>query len=229
MKQQTNVDEKDYIFFKIVRKIYRVVTETPMRLRLKNRNLTILAPTCIGGVIYHHLGLKFMSPTVNLWMTEDDFFLFVQNLDYFIQQEVLFYQQDEELDYPWGIINGEKKGEKIIVHFNHHKKFNDAVADWNRRKNRINLNNIFVIASTMGGENSEKIRRWETLIPKVKGLVVFTAKNYPQYSYCLQLSQFKDRECCPSYMVEGVSRVLKVHAWEKDFDYVNFLNTGKVK
>lgn len=67
------------------------------------------------------------------------------------------------------------------------------------------------------------------MLEKVKAPVIFTALDYPEYEYCLQLSSFKDKDCCPFYMVEGVGRILKVHALEKDFDYVTFLNIVKVK
>lgn len=36
------------------------------RLRLENSDITILSNNCIGGIIYHKLGLRFKSPTINL-------------------------------------------------------------------------------------------------------------------------------------------------------------------
>lgn len=32
-------------------------------LRLKNKDFSILTNHCMGGIIYHDLGLKFLSPT----------------------------------------------------------------------------------------------------------------------------------------------------------------------
>jgi uncharacterized protein (DUF1919 family) len=37
------------------------------RSRLTNKEVTIFSSNCIGGVIYHDLGLRFMSPTINLF------------------------------------------------------------------------------------------------------------------------------------------------------------------
>lgn len=51
-----------------------------MRIRLKNREFTILCSNCIGGIIYHRLGLQFRSPTVNLWMHQRDFLNLITNL-----------------------------------------------------------------------------------------------------------------------------------------------------
>ena len=52
-----------------IREIYNKSKTLSMRLRLKNKDFSILAPTCIGGVISHRLGLKFLSPTINLYMS----------------------------------------------------------------------------------------------------------------------------------------------------------------
>ena len=36
---------------------------------------------CIGGVLAHDLGIRFNSPTVNLYMRAEDFIRFCENLD----------------------------------------------------------------------------------------------------------------------------------------------------
>lgn len=43
------------------------------RRRLSNKNFTILSTNCIGGVMYHNLNLKFLSPTINLWISPHDY------------------------------------------------------------------------------------------------------------------------------------------------------------
>lgn len=40
--------------------------------KVKNQNVTIIASNCIGGMVYHDLGLKFNSPFINLWITPKD-------------------------------------------------------------------------------------------------------------------------------------------------------------
>lgn len=37
--------------------------------RLKNRDFSLLSSNCNGVFILHDLGLRFNSPTVNLWIT----------------------------------------------------------------------------------------------------------------------------------------------------------------
>ena len=40
---------------------------------LKNKDFTIISHNCVGGVIYHDLGLKFNTPTINLFFMAKDF------------------------------------------------------------------------------------------------------------------------------------------------------------
>ena len=42
--------------------------------------------------MYHKLGKQFMSPTINLWMFDEDFYKFVQNMDYYLSQSLQFVE-----------------------------------------------------------------------------------------------------------------------------------------
>ena len=66
-------DSKKYYW---IRKVYRKIHRYFLRKRLKNHDFTLLAPTCIAGVMYHELGMPFLSPTINLWMYDKDFVKF---------------------------------------------------------------------------------------------------------------------------------------------------------
>ncbi len=48
--------------------------------RLRSGNVTILSMNCTGGILYHDLGLRFLSPTINLYMEAEDFIRFCENL-----------------------------------------------------------------------------------------------------------------------------------------------------
>lgn len=41
---------------------------------------TIISRDCCGGIIYHDCQKQFMSPTINLFMSNDDFLLFCEHL-----------------------------------------------------------------------------------------------------------------------------------------------------
>lgn len=61
------------------------------RKRLKNREFTILACNCVAGCMYHDLGLKFDSPTINLYIYPKDFINFLKKPQYYLKQEMECY------------------------------------------------------------------------------------------------------------------------------------------
>lgn len=58
-------------------------------------DISILASNCIGGEIYHDLGLPFNSPTINLWMHQNDFLEFIKNLDFYLAEKLIFVDEEE--------------------------------------------------------------------------------------------------------------------------------------
>ena len=49
-----------------------------------NHDVSIISMNCTGGILYHDLGLKFLSPTINLFFRAEDFIKFCENLDYYL-------------------------------------------------------------------------------------------------------------------------------------------------
>ena len=211
----------------LFRKIVNGTRHFFMRLALRNHDFSIICPTCIGGKIYHQLKMQFKSPTINLWLTEDDFYEFCKNLKWYISHDLQYYGSDETADFPIGYITG-PDNELIKINFNHSKDFDTALKDWNRRKSRINWDKLYVIASTRDGESRDKIERWGNISSQVSGLVCFTAHDYPDIPYALPLKLYKNCDRCGTYM-EDESPILKLLPWETDFNYVRWLNNGRVK
>lgn len=55
------------------------------RSRLHNQEFTLITNTCIGGIIFHDLHLRFCSPTINCGIRDhDEFLLFCGNLQYYL-------------------------------------------------------------------------------------------------------------------------------------------------
>ena len=59
-----------------VRPVYRAVK----RLRLRNRGFSLITNNCCGGVMYHDLGQRFRSPTINLSIPPDEYIVFLEHL-----------------------------------------------------------------------------------------------------------------------------------------------------
>lgn len=113
------------------------------RFRLKNLSPTIISSNCCGGIMSHWLGIKFNSPFINLWMTNDDFLIAMENFDDFITKP-LVECLDTSVDYPVGI---GYMGTKI--YFMHYDNWEKAINKWEERKKRIDKDNLVVFFSKM--------------------------------------------------------------------------------
>ena len=67
---------------------YRLNKENRNRLVFDRENpFSIISSNCVGGVILHELGLKFNTPTINLFFVPRDYLEFIQNLKYYTTEE----------------------------------------------------------------------------------------------------------------------------------------------
>lgn len=202
----------------IVRKIYRRIHRFFLRKRLKNKNFTILAPTCIAGVMYHELGQKFLSPTINLWMYDKDFLKFVHNLKDYLSYDLKFVDGIDAT--PTAYLND------ILIHFNHYHSNEEAKQKWDERKQRVNYDNLFIIMADQpdGGVITHEDMLSLKNIP-CKGKVVLSVKDYDDIDYIVHLPKDPKKDCVNMYMFDK-SPILKRYRWERVWDYVSWLNKG---
>ena len=109
---------------------------------LVNKNPSIIASNCFGTFIYHDMGLKFNSPTINLFFSIDDFLKMVMNLPEYMESDVTEVK-NSECDFPGGKIS--YNGEDVYIKFMHYTDFQVAKQKWNERKLRIDYSNLFII------------------------------------------------------------------------------------
>lgn len=192
--------------------------EKKCRTRIKNQQFSIICPTCIGGVIYHRLGMKFLSPTINLWMNRRDFIKLVQNLQYYMKQELRFVES--EYNYPVAEL-GENDGVKIF--FNHAKTEEEARKSWNSRRGRINYSNLYIIAYDGDNITREDILELEQIA--CKRLIVLSEHKYQNIAYVKTIQK-------PAVSRLNDCSFLDKDLWgfrtfEKQFDFVAWLNGEK--
>lgn len=195
-----------------------IARRNKMRKRLKNSDITLLTPNCLGGILFHDLGLRFMSPTVNLMMTQRDFLQFLLHMDEYLNGEFEFYS-DPKYTCPCAYLRARGVTD-IIVHFTHYSTEEDAVKYWNNRKERINRDNVFVFIEERDGITESELRMLTQL--KVKGVVAFTCNQYENMPYAVYL---------PQYHADGeVGNILvrnyldDSREYEKYFDFVGWFN-----
>lgn len=187
---------------------------------LMNKNFTILSSECAGGVIYHDLGLRFDSPTINLWFKPNDYLLFLNDLDYYLTTNKLVEDPNNNLAYPVGILGeGDKK---IKLFFQHYKNFKMAKEKWNTRRKRVHLDNLFIIMTDRDGATKETLTKFDSL--KFKNKVIFTGKKYPEIKSSYYISDCLE----DNHLGDIFHRSLFAGKSKLDtFDFVSFLNNSK--
>ena len=193
------------------------------RIRLKNKDISLICSNCAGRIIYHWLGLKFNSPFINLYMTGEDYIKALENWKDFLNAEIVEDTNSDEA-YPVGI---SYLGTKI--HFMHYATFDEAIKKWNQRKVRINTDNIAFMYTNYAGGHS-LLERFDKL--PFKNKVVFTAERYPDIKSAVFLEGFK---CfCKLYRICKKSGVPNIWMTQNlitgkrfidQFDYVSWFNS----
>lgn len=184
-----------------------------MREALTNTTPTFLCPNCIGGILFHDLGLQFRSPTVNLMMLQTDFAKYVLDMEHYLAEELVFFKHTE-YDCPCAHLGD------ITIHFTHYHTEEEAAQKWLQRSARIDRDNLFVFLEERDGLTREEMLRLGHI--RARGLVIFTANDYPDIPYALQI---------PKYAPEGeVGNILAKSYWddsreyERYFDFVKWFN-----
>ena len=181
--------------------------------RLKNAGFTILASDCNGTMMYHDLGLPFLSPTINLTIGMNDFVKMLENLPWYMEQE-LTELSVEGRTFPTGLLGD------IQVNFVHYQTFEESARKWEERKKRINWDNLFVVGSAKGACTYETIQRFDRLPYQHK--VIFTHIEYPEFSSAYRLKGF-EKQGALGTTTNYIIRFLK-RRYLESFDYVSFLN-----
>jgi len=76
--------------------------------RYNGLEVTIISNNCIGGVIYSDFGLRFNSPTINLFFFANDYIRFLKALDHYLTTELIEVEESHYLKnvgYPVGVLD----------------------------------------------------------------------------------------------------------------------------
>lgn len=187
------------------------------KLRLKNKTPTVISSNCNGGMILHDLGLKFNTPTINLFFSASDYLKLIGNMRYYFSIDPVKIEYDKP--YPVGKIDD------IVIHFMHYNSFEEASEKWCERRNRIDYDNLFFMFSDKNGCTYEDIKSFDNLHFEHK--VIFTHKQYPEFKSAYYIKGFEnDGEVgILSDFMPGKLRRRYLDA----FDYVSFLNGKSVE
>lgn len=125
----------------------------------KNKNISIISNNCWGGVICRTLGIECRSPFKNLSVEVEDYLKLLKNLPYYMGLDLTFleyaFNKNSKKNYPVMLLDDVK------VHCNHDTDPDEAAAKWNRRRVKINYDNLFVEMYTESRETMEAFLKIE--------------------------------------------------------------------
>lgn len=195
---------------------FRKIINHANRLRLKNKTFSLFASNCNGGCICHDLGLQFRSPFVNLYLNAEDYIKFLENPKEHLDTPLEFLR-DSGKTYPVGILKD------ITLHFVHYDSPKEAYDAWQRRKERIDWENLFVLMTDKDGCTEELLKQFDALHYRNKA--VFTHVPMPHIRSAVYIPGFENAE-----EVGNCDAFVNNYSGKKYFDYfdyVKWFNEGK--
>lgn len=154
-----------------------------LRRKLKYKDFSIISNNCWGGLIYQKFGLRYSSPTIGLFILDEDYLKFVERLDYYLSlplnfieprnsknYNLLYKERNQEITYPVARLGD------IEVFFMHYNSEKEAERKWKYRISRINHNRLLVKFSQRDSESKEILKRFEDI--PLNNKICFTPLDY---------------------------------------------------
>lgn len=186
--------------------------------RLQNRDFSVIASNCNGGVMLHDLGQPFNSPFVNLWIPPEDYLRLLQDPRRYLSLPVSFVRE-EGIDYPVGLLGD------VRLYFQHYASEEEAERKWTERVGRMRWDNLFVMFTDRDGCTEDQLRRFDALPYAHK--IAFTHREHPELASVCRIRGFENDGSvgvCSEYRPGAPGR-----RYFDDFDYVSWLNSGRPK
>ena len=150
------------------------------RHKYEAQDISFISQNCIGGVIYHDMGQKFLTPTINLYFMANDFIKFVENLEYYMNLEIVMKEDTEVVT---GVLGD------IEIYFLHYHTNEEAYLKWNERKTRINYDRIFVIQTDRDGFDDKSFEKFEKI--KYPKALVTRNEKWKDEDFVIYIPRYK--------------------------------------
>ena len=196
----------------VMKTIWRFPFRRLYRLRLRNRDFSSITCNCIGGAFSNDLGQKFRSPTVNLIIPE--YLKLAGNLQYYLSIPIL---PGGITPHGWPI---DVLGDIQILGVHYHS-YDDLSQSWERRRKRVNFDNIFLIATDEYIKTPQDIEAFSKLpYPKV----LFKSNNTINCDFEIYIPGSDKRDNVGDLLRYAV--VSGIRLFEKYFDFIGWLNSN---
>ena len=135
---------------------------------IKNKNFSVISNNCWAGRVYQYLDMPYLSPTAGLYFFAPDYIKFVSDLRKYLNTPLRFIKPEESKYYeeikkrnqtekPIGVLDD------VEIVFLHYKTKEEAEEKWNRRKERVNFDNIILKFSRMDLCTEKEIAKFDSL------------------------------------------------------------------
>lgn len=134
------------------KRIIRKIVAPLKRVNLSNRDFSIISNNCWGGIVYDIFGLKYRTPFIGCYIMPEDYIKLLKNLHYYMSldckeidfQKSKFFDKEKKI-VPIGQIDD------IQICFVHYDSGKIACDKWNKRKLRIDYDNLLIKFSDQNG------------------------------------------------------------------------------
>jgi len=194
--------------------------------KITNRDFTVISQNCLGGVIYHDYGMNFYSPTINMFIEDENFLKLIENLEYYLSLEAEPYIEKFQDPFDSSISYPKIKVGDIELCCLHYKNCQEAIDAWERRKKRVNLNNVYVIGNTWNLHNNKELIERLCKFNKYK-VLCFTNTDEFQFANCIRLKgdfwRVDERGIVRPNITDFIPKSIKRY-YEEQFDFISWFN-----
>lgn len=184
---------------------------------IRNRNVTIISNNCWGGFMYQSCGLQYNSPTIGLYFYAPEYIKFLKNLRFNMEQPLHFISKGESRyakfiskDYIVGVL-GDTGIEIVFMHYHSEQ---EILEKWERRKARVNYDNMIVkFSDSDPARDDSYINEFEKL--PFENKICFTGKPYPSCKSVIHM-----KEC---------NKIgYAYYEWAYSYKYYNFVKVANL-
>ena len=183
----------------------------------RKKDISIISVNCVGGEIYSILGIPFLSPLINTSMNRKEFITMCRNLKEYMNSKLEVHKQDENrfigILCPDGL-------EPVGIRFDHDDNEIEIQENWNKRRDRINWDNVVLICDDKD-INDEDYDRYDS-IKDYKKIMLTASDMSGKYDWCYQLKAYQNKQRTGTYNGKSLRGGWKfLYMW----DFVSFLNS----
>lgn len=186
--------------------------------KIKNKNLTIISNNCWGGIFYRNHNLEYCSPTLGMFFMADEYIKFIYDMKKYIDSDIAFISIDKSKYSQYlKMIKYDGLIVKILdleICFLHYDSEEEAEEKWNRRKERINWDNILYKFNDQNLCTYEHLKRFNEF--QVQNKICFTSKKYKELD-TIQIKKFEKY----NYVLEDIK------SYKKYINMIKFINQMK--